>query len=320
MDRVSGPASVVTIDCLYLSPKRAAAYLLVEGNHAVFIDNNTSHAVLTLLSALGDHGLRPEQVDYLIVTHVHLDHAGGTSVLLDACPRATVIAHPRAARHLADPSRLVTAVKSLYGAEFFGRTYGTVRPVPADRIRTVEDGETLTMGGCRAKSRALTFLHTLGHAKHHICIHDSESNGVFTGDAFGVARPSLQRGTRPYVICSCPPPDFEPAQARTAVARILATDAQRVYLTHFGELTCAGEAADELLRSIDAMDGILKDAIASGLRDQELHTWCRERVMAALVDALQDCGVTPTDEDLAWLQWDAELNGQGIAHAAATPP
>lgn len=304
--------SVITIDCNYLMPKFAAAYLVVEGDRAAYIDNNTSRATPLLMQALDARGLQPEQVLYAIVTHVHLDHAGGTSALLRECPNAVAVAHPRAARHLVKPSRLVAAVKSIYGESAFDELYGQIDPIDADRVRTVEDGETLRFGG-----RTFTFLHTLGHARHHMCIHDSGSNGVFTGDALGLAYPALQRGSKPFVICSSSPADFDPAEARRSVARIVATGADRVYLTHFGEVTPVDDAADQVRWSIDSMEAIINDAVAAGLTDDKLDRFCTEHVRASFIEQAANCGFSLTEADWQALATDVTLNASGIAYAAS---
>jgi len=175
----------------------------------------------------------------------------------------------------------------------------------------VDDGETLRFG-----DRTFTFLHTLGHARHHMCVHDSGSNGVFTGDAFGLAYPALQRGSKPFVICSSTPTDFDPVEARRSIAKITATGADRVYPTHFGELTPMDEAADQIRWSIESMEAILNDAVAAGLAEDQLETFCIDRVHAWFVDQAANCGFSLTDTDWQLLATDVSLNAGGIACAA----
>ncbi|MCZ7684882.1 MAG: MBL fold metallo-hydrolase [Sandaracinaceae bacterium] len=161
--------SVVTIDCEYMDhPGFAAAYLVLESDRAAFVETNTNRAVPRLLEALRAHGRDVGDVELVVITHVHLDHAGGASSLMEACPHATLLAHPRAARHVIDPSKLIASAREVYGAEAFEAMYGEIRPVPAERVRVMEDGDAVTLGG-----RTLTFLHTRGHADHHACIVDS---------------------------------------------------------------------------------------------------------------------------------------------------
>ena len=157
---------LVTIDCDYLAPELAAAYLRIEGDEAAFVEANTARAVPKLLAALARAGLAPEQVRWVIITHVHLDHAAGASALLAACPNARLVAHPRAARHAKAPGKLVASAKAVYGEARFEAIYGAIEPIDAARVDEVEDAATRDLGGA-----TLTFLHTRGHANHHLVVH-----------------------------------------------------------------------------------------------------------------------------------------------------
>ena len=312
MKKRAGSDSIVTIDCNYLEPQYAAAYLIIEGDRAAFVDNNTVFAVPLLMDALDAHGLRPEQVDYAIVTHIHLDHAGGTSALLERCPNATAIVHPRGARHLVHPSRLVTSAAAFYGEETFRERYGTIGPADANRVRAVEDGETLDFG-----RRKFTFLHTLGHARHHMCIYDSGANAIFTGDSFGLGFPVMQGGTKLFLIASSAPTDFDPAEARKSVERIVNTGAERAYLTHFGGVGPVDKAAEQVLRSVDSMERIMNEAAAANLTGDELTGFCEEAVRKAFADHAADCGVEVTQAGRRILEHEVFLNSRGIAHAVS---
>jgi len=310
MKTSSGADSVITIDCNYIVPQYAAAYLIIEGDRAAFVDNNTVFAVPLIMDALAAHDLHPQQVDYAMVTHIHLDHAGGTSALLERCPNATAIVHPRGARHLVNPSRLVASAAAFYGEETFRERYGTIEPVEAERVRAVEEGETIDFG-----ERTFTFLHTLGHARHHMCIHDSGADAVFTGDSFGLSFPIMQGGTAPFLVASSAPTDFDAVEARSSVRRIVKTGAERAYLTHFGEVTPVGEAAAQVLRSIDSMAKIMNETIAAGLTGDELIAFCEEAVRKAFADHAADCGVGLTGASWRILEHEVFLNSRGIAYA-----
>lgn len=304
--------AIHTIDTGYLGRSEfAAAYLIIEGDRAAFVDNNTNAAVPRLLDALESRGLSPEQVEYLILTHVHLDHAGGTSRLARACPNASVVAHPRAAPHVIDPSRLVSSASAVYGKSEFERLYGVIEPVAEDRVLVMDDEETLAFG-----SRELRFLHTRGHANHHFCIADSASDAIFTGDAFGLVYPALQReGT--FAFPSTSPTDFEPELARQAVRRLVDERPARLYPTHFGEVTDIETAAGQLLRHLDFAEALRDDAETGDLPDDELAAWCRTRIkdyFAGLLDGRGDLGSDPEIESL--IELDIDLNAQGIAFAA----
>ncbi|MBI5238998.1 MAG: MBL fold metallo-hydrolase [Elusimicrobia bacterium] len=304
------PAPVIAIDCRYLGrPGYAASYLLVEGGRALFVDNNTARALPRLLESLQAAGLGPEQVDYAVVTHAHLDHAAGSQALLDACPNATLLAHPKAAGHIIDPARLEAGARKVYGDQAFEELYGSVGAVPAARVRAMADGEVLRWG-----SRELTFLHTRGHANHHMCVWDPASEGAFTGDSFGLAYPALQ-GRGLFIFPSTSPTGYEPEEARTSVERLVKTGARRAFLSHFGEVADLRPAAEQLLGHLDFSARLLESAAASGLPDAALTPFCEAALREHFRAALRERGL---DAPETWelLKLDLELNAAGIAHAA----
>jgi len=304
--------SIITIDCHYGGPGYASAYLIVENGRAAFVDTNTVHAVPYLLRALAEAGISPGAVDYIIVTHIHLDHAGGAAGLMQACPNAALLCHPRAARHLANPKRLVAAVKQVYGDEVFAQLYGVIEPIADSRIRSVEDGETLAFG-----RRSWTFLHTLGHATHHICVHDSAANGIFTGDSFGLYYDWLTRDpARPFIVCLSTPTEFDAVEARRSVDRLVGRNAERAYVGHFGPLEGMRTAAPTLLHTIDAFDVIQGEAVRTSLEGEDLLEFCRERVERVTLDLCEACGNPPNDAQRVRLTGDMLINARGLAHNA----
>ena len=304
---------IITIDCHYGGPGFASAYLIVESGRAAFVDTNTAYALPYLLSALDNAGVAREAVDYIIVTHIHLDHAGGAAALMRACPNATLLCHPRGARHLANPKRLVSAVKQVDGDELFAQLYGNVEPIEAERIRAVADGETMSFG-----TRTWTFLHTLGHATHHICIHDSAANGVFTGDSFGLYYDWLTLDPkRPYIMCLSTPTEFDAPEARNSVARLVSLNARRAYVGHFGSVEDMRSAAPTLLHTIDAFDAIQEEAGQTSLENDALLEFCRERVERVALELCAACGNPPSDAQRVRLQGDVLINARGLAHNAA---
>jgi glyoxylase-like metal-dependent hydrolase (beta-lactamase superfamily II) len=289
----------------------AASYLIVEGERAAFIDNNTSKAVPGMLQALADAGLAPEQVEYVIITHVHLDHAGGTSALMSACPNATVLAHPRAARHVIDPARLVASASAVYGEQGFRDLYGSIEPVPEARVRSMDDEQTLRFG-----ARELRFMHTRGHANHHFCIADSATGSIFTGDAFGLIYPALQ-ATGTFAIPSTSPTDFDAELAQASIRRIVDQRPARVYPTHYGAVTDIQAAADQLLRHLEFAGALAAAAERSDLEDDALTGYAHARLRDYFAGLLDSRGVLGGDPR-AWslLEMDIDLNAQGIAFAA----
>lgn len=304
--------SIITIDCHYGGPGYASAYLIVENGRAAFVDTNTALALPYLLEALDASGVAREAVDFIILTHIHLDHAGGAAPLMRACPNATLLCHPRAAKHLANPKRLVAAVKQIYGEEVFAQLYGRIEPIEPSRIRSVGEGESIVFG-----ARTWRFLHTLGHATHHICIHDSATNGVFTGDSFGLYYDWLTKDpARPFIMCLSTPTEFDAPEARRTVERLLALEAERAYVGHFGALCGMRHAAPQLLATIDAFDAIQHEAARTDLDGEALLQYCQGRVERVAWEMCERCGTAPNQEQRARIAGDILINARGLAHNA----
>lgn len=290
--------SIFTIDCHYLRPSFAAAFLLIENGRAIFVENNTTHAIPFLMKALENLGIAAKNVDYLIVTHAHLDHSGGTSALLGHCPNARVIAHPKAAKTLADPEKLIQSAKRVYGGDQFNKLYGVINPIHLSKIHLLQDGEIL-----KWQNRILTFFYTLGHASHHVCIHDSKSDGIFTGDAFGLCYPQLQKQGI-FILPSTSPIDYDPIEAKKSIEKICLFKPKRLFLTHFGEVEKVTEAKSELLKNLD-------------IHEAQYH-WAKENLQYGdkLNRIVEDRLRKLYSSHVEFLKLDLELNAQGIAFAA----
>lgn len=298
---------VRTIDCDYFdTPGVAAAYLLVDGEQAAFVEANTNRAVPLLLAALEAEGLAPEQVRYVICTHIHLDHAGGAGVLMEACRNAQLLLHPKAAPHAIDPSRIVAGATEVYGEEKFRALYGAIRPVEASRVTALEDGATVDFG-----TGQLRFLHTRGHANHHFCVR--AGRGIFTGDSFGIVYPALQdRGL--FAFATTTPTDFDAEAALASVDRILDSGAEVAWLTHFGEQSDMEGIARALRRQLPRYAAIIDEADPSGREGVDLDAWCELQVRALFEEELARHGLTDHPA-LGLLELDIGLNAQGIAFA-----
>jgi glyoxylase-like metal-dependent hydrolase (beta-lactamase superfamily II) len=188
---------ITAIDTNYVRPRFDASHLVVENGRAAFVDVNTGHSVGVLLAGLEAKNLTPEAVNYVILTHVHLDHAGGAGEIMRRLPQARLVVHPRGTRHMTDPSKLWAGASAVFGEEAMLRNYGAPVPVDASRIIEAPEGFTLELGG-----RPLLFLDTPGHARHHFCVWDEASRSMFTGDTFGLSyRELASERARPS---SCP--------------------------------------------------------------------------------------------------------------------
>ena len=304
--------SLLTIDCDYVQPALACAYLRVSGDECAFIETNTTHAVPRLLAALAAQGRTPADVRYVIVTHVHLDHAGGASALMDACPNATLLAHPRAARHLIDPTKLVAGATAVYGAAHFAELYGTIRGVEASRVRALDDGAEVPFGG-----GVLRFLHTRGHANHHFVVHDPAVDAVFTGDAFGLVYPRLQRAGL-LAFPSTSPTDFDGPAAHASIDRIVALGTGRACLTHFGEQTRLPEIAAQLHAWLTLSEALLEES--RGRPEAEREAFIEGRLAAAFDETVARSGLALSADDRTLVAFDRKLNAQGLAFAAGKAP
>lgn len=302
---------VALIDCHYLAPEHVAAYLMVHEGRGAFVDNGVTSSVPHLLEAAAEKGLAPEDIDYIIVTHVHLDHAGGTSALLDACPNATVLAHQRAARHIINPARLIRGATAVYGEAFFQRVFGAIHGCEASRVRAVEDGETIDWRG-----RGLRFHYTLGHCSHHAVIHDLGTNGLFTGDALGICHYLLQNGHRPFVFSAATPTEFDVAWSKEALDIIGNTGCERLYVSHYGQYEGIEPYIESAREALDRCQAVLDEAVPCGLEGDALEGFVEERVRAAIDAHLVSCGVEATPLIREALEVDVRLDTAGLMHAA----
>jgi glyoxylase-like metal-dependent hydrolase (beta-lactamase superfamily II) len=253
--------------------------------------------------------VEPEDVRWVYLSHDDVDHTGNVNALMDACPNATLLAHPRAAKHVVDPAKLIKSAEAVYGEAAFRELYGDIRPVPEARVRAMADGETTRFG-----ERTLTFLHPRGHADHHACVLDSGSSGIFTGDSFGLVYPALQENGL-FAIPSTSPTDFDAPAARASLARIVASGASRAFLTHFGEQRDLTAIAAQLDAQLEAYGAIAEEAFASGLESEALERFCAERVQAIFERLLRERA--PSGDARTVLKLDADLNAQGVAFAVA---
>lgn len=292
------------IDTDFHRPRFDAAYLLVDSGRAAFIDTGTNFALPRLLAALDHVGLAPADVDWVIPTHVHLDHAGGAGALMQALPHARMAVHPLGAPHMIDPGALQASSTAIYGEAEMARTYGKLVPVEASRIERVGDGGSIELG-----RRRLEFIDTPGHARHHFCVWDERSRCWFTGDTFGQSYAEIGHGERRFIVPSTTPVQFEPEALKRSITRLLERDPAGMCLTHFGRVGDAPRLGRELIEQVDEMAALGRQ--------------CRER--ADRLKALQD-GLTnicerrlrqlgfadDIESHLTLLALDIRLNAQGL--------
>ena len=296
---------IFAVDSVYDRRLQTAIHLLVEEGRAAVIDTGTAHAVPHVMAALAAQGVAPEQVDYVILTHVHLDHAGAAGQLMVRFPNARLTVHPRGARHMVDPSRLLSATVAIYGAEETRRIYGEVLPVPAARVVETGEGARLALAG-----RELLFLDAPGHARHHVVVRDDKTGHFFAGDTFGLSYRELDRDGRQFSFPTTSPSQFDPAALHLSIDRMLSYGPAALYVTHFGRLTNPSELAADLHRLIDAHAALGERHRHAGAERKRL---LMEGVRSLVLDeSTRQKWHLPREEVLKIFALDIELNAQGI--------
>lgn len=292
------------VDTHYVRPMQDAAHLIIEQGRAAFVDTGTSQSTPHLLQALEVLGLARSAVDYVFITHAHLDHAGGAGQLIAALPNARAVLHPRAAPHLIEPTRLIAASIAVYGEELYRRLYGEILPIPAERVVTTEDGMQLSLAG-----RPFEFLHTPGHALHHYAMVDVRHGGIFTGDIFGISYRELDVDGRPFIFPTTTPTQFDPQQMLESIARIEARAPECVFLTHYSRVT-----------GIPRLAAALREQVALHVEAAQRHASApdrKQRIAAELethwMRLARAHGVTTPDAALReFFSIDIRLNTDGL--------
>lgn len=284
----------------------AACYLIREADRLAFVDTGTAHTVPGLMELIVYLGLGPEHVDYIIPTHVHLDHAGGAGDLMALCSNARLVIHPKGAPHMIDPAKLTAGATAVYGKEAFARDFGHLTPVAQERTIVANDGLELDLAG-----RTFTCVDTPGHANHHNCIFDSRSHGFFTGDTFGISYREFDSSDGPFLFAPTTPVAFDPDAWLKSLDKLMAFDPQAMYLTHFSRLEQPGKHVDTLRSSVRDMAelAIAEEGRGNDRRQERLHSAMADYLTQGAQRHAPDVG-TERIRDL--LRVDIELNAQGL--------
>jgi glyoxylase-like metal-dependent hydrolase (beta-lactamase superfamily II) len=295
---------ITAIDTCYVRSQLDASHLIVRDGRAAFVDTGTTHSVRQLLATLDLKRFPREAVEYVLLTHVHLDHAGGAGELMRHLPNAKVLVHPRGAAHIIDPAKLIAGTKAVYGEAEFARLYGEIPPIPAERVVTVEDGARFRLG-----KSDLLFIHTPGHALHHYCIVDQDSRSVFTGDTFGISYRIFDTANGAFIFPATTPVHFDPDQAHASLNRIMSFEPEACFLTHYSRVTDLERLAADMHRRIDEQVGIARSC-AKG--EQRLENM-KKKIHAWLTQEVREHGCT-RDQDTVnlWLDMDVDLNAKGL--------
>ena len=267
------PGEVLQIDTMLAGVPGMTGAHLIRAEQPALIDCGTQTSAATVHAALCDAGLGPDDLAWLVLTHVHLDHCGAAGDLARAFPKATVVVHPRGARHLVDPSRLVAGTHALFGR--LSPAIGGLEAIPEDRIIEAADGQVIPLG----QGRALRVVWAPGHARHHMALLEESEGILFAGDAVGVQ----MGGGEMYP--TIPPPEYDVDAGLASLDLLEGLDAARMYVSHFGPVDDPGESLDLGRRAQRAM----------GQAAREAHAWA-----PGDLDALQRAvdAAWPPDEAL----------------------
>ncbi len=310
------------IDAHYEREGMAAVYVLISEGRAAVVETAHNASLPHLLTALAELGVAREAVDYVCVTHVHLDHAGGAGSYMREFPRARLIVHPRGARHLISPAKLIEGVKAVYGDAETERLYGEIVPVPEERVIAPEDGREFRLG-----AMTLACYDAPGHAKHHMIFFEKSTRSLFAGDAFGISYLWMTGKNGRWAFPSASPVQFDPDAMAATMEKIAALAPERVFLTHFGELTGKAAALQDLQsRQTDSpavrgarehasrLNGQIKKYVAI----TEAAAGDKAKIKAGLAAFCEEIAAeegsrlpAATAEDS--LSVDLELNAQGLA-------
>jgi glyoxylase-like metal-dependent hydrolase (beta-lactamase superfamily II) len=298
------PHGIFAVDTEYVRPGLAAAHIVQHNGRAAFVDVGTTLSVPYLLAALEQLGIEREAVDWLLLTHVHLDHAGGAGALMQALPNAKAVLHPRGAPHLIDPAKLVAGTRAVYGDAAFERLYGDIVPIAAERVVLTKDGDRIELAG-----RPFELFHSPGHALHHQCFVDLEHPAVFTGDTFGLSYREFDTAQGAFIVPTTTPTQFDPEQLIASIDRIVSYRPESVYLMHYSRVTDAQKLAADLKAQVRQFVQIARrnadlPEVKAAIEKEMLELW---------ISLARKHGVKLPDVRInALLKDDIDLNAQGL--------
>ncbi len=296
---------ISVIDSGYFSKDFAAIYLLRQGNEVAIIETGNKYSATNVQKALEMDALSFSDVAYIIPTHVHLDHAGGAGELMNRCQNAQLIVHPRGARHMIDPSKLIAGAIAVYGEANYKKLYGEIIPIDSSRVIEADDNFILDFEG-----RELKFIDTPGHARHHFCIWDEMTGSMFTGDTFGVSYREFDKGNEVYIFPSTSPVQFDPEALIKSIEKLITYRPKRLCLTHFSAIDPTNKVVDQLIDGIHFVSSLAKE-YASHREAEEI---IEDEMMSYFLKGIKKVG----NDDLEFcrdrLKLDVEINTQGLIY------
>ena len=293
-------AGIFRIDVCHPTVGRTCCYLITQDGHAVLVDCGAQNGVPTIMKTLEQTGVT---LDWLIVTHAHLDHAAAAGQIMSRLPETKMAGHPSALKHLAEPAeKLAPAARKLYGAAFYNEQYHPLLPVDKMRLWPLADGEVISW------LRPLRAIHTPGHAWHHLSVFDETADMIYAGDAYGVS--FLKGGDGlPFILPVMPPTQFVPEEMANSIEHLRALNARLAGLSHYGVVEDSDFLAEQQQIALKAWCKIADEAAT----DDNCLAVLKERLQNWVGEAAKQRGIAP-DTALQEHAHDIFLSVNGLFH------
>ncbi|MFJ7736489.1 MBL fold metallo-hydrolase [Lysinibacillus sp. NPDC097287] len=285
--------------------ERTSAYVLIDEKIAL-IETSASPSVPYIMEGLDELNISLEDIDYVIVTHIHLDHAGGAGLFLQSCPNAKFVVHPRGASHMIDPSRLIASAKSVYGEEF-NELFDPIVPIDAERVIEIGHGDIFPLG-----EHQLTFYHTEGHAKHHVSMHYSATNGMFVGDTTGVRYPEMDGEAVDLIIPSTSPNQYDPETMEKSIQFYESMNVAELYFGHYGAYQNPKEAYRQVRYWTPLFLAAGEKALASAESFEEQTILLDEQLKVMIHHYLHEQGIDDNHPVYDVIPFDTLVSAMGI--------
>ena len=285
--------------------ERTSAYLLIDEKIAL-IETSASPSVPYLIDGLEELNISLEEIDYVIVTHIHLDHAGGAGLFLQNCPNAKLVVHPKGATHMIDPSRLIASAKSVYG-QVFDELFAPIVPIAAEKVIKIDHGEVLPLG-----EHQLTFYHTEGHAKHHVSMHYSATNGMFVGDTTGVRYPEMKGEPVDLIIPSTSPNQYDPETMEKSIQFYEQLNVTELYFGHYGAYKNPQEAYRQVRYWTPIFLNEGEKALVASDNFEEQTKLLDGRLQAIIQQYLHEQGIPDHHPVYQTIPFDTKVSAMGI--------
>jgi glyoxylase-like metal-dependent hydrolase (beta-lactamase superfamily II) len=294
---------ITAIDTFMGGRARYTAAYLLDATETTLVETGPGTSVEPVAAALDHLGVAADELAHIVLTHIHLDHAGGVGQIASRFPHATVWVHERGAPHIADPTRLVASTARVWGEAEMRELFGPAAPVAGDRVRPLHDGDEIAMG-----DRRVAVLDTPGHASHHVALVDSRTGAVFTGDALGIHVPDL-----PVLRPATPPPEFDLERYVASIDRIREAARSVLLFAHFGPLADVDATCDLAIRRVRDWAGVVEGAVRDGVDPDELAARLESTALADIETGAEATLDLEMLEDRLRLLSSIRMNAQGLA-------